>query len=88
MVNPLDSPYYAGFMPRQQKVEPENSGFPQRLSMLRKERSLTPQALAQQVGLGITQRKRYEAGASQPTLEVIRKLSQALRVSADELLCR
>ena len=36
--------------------------------------------------MGITQRKRYEAGASQPTLEVIRKLSQALRVSADELL--
>jgi hypothetical protein len=30
--------------------------------------------------------KRYEAGASQPTLDVIRKLSQALRVSADERL--
>ena len=36
--------------------------------------------------MGITQMKRYEAGSSQPTLEVIRKLSQALRVSADELL--
>ena len=73
-------------MPRQRKDEPENDGFPQRLSGLRKERSLTQQALAEQVGLGITQMKRYEAGASQPTLEVIRKLSQALRVSADELL--
>ena len=72
--------------PRQRKVESENNGFPQRLSTLRKERSLTQQALAEQVGLGITQMKRYEAGASQPTLEVIRKLSQALRVSADELL--
>ena len=51
-----------------------------------RERSLTQQALAALVGLGITQMKRYEAGASQPTLEVIRKLSQALRVSADELL--
>ena len=30
--------------------------------------------------------KRYKAGGSQPTLDVIRKLSQALRVSADELL--
>ncbi len=86
MVNVLDSPSYPGFMPRQRKVEPENNGFPQRLSALRKERGLTQQALAELVGSGITQVKRYEAGASQPTLEVIRKLSQVLRVSADELL--
>lgn len=51
-----------------------------------KERSLTQHALADLAGLGITQMKRYEAGASQPTLKVIRKLSQALRVSADEFL--
>lgn len=86
MVNVLDSPSYAEFMPRQRKDEPNDDGFPQRLATLRKERSLTQQALADLVGLGITQMKRYEAGASQPTLEVIRKLSQALRVSADELL--
>ena len=66
--------------------EPEDNGFPQRLSTLRKERNLTQQALAEMVGLGISQMKRYEAGASQPTLEVIRRLSQTLRVSADELL--
>ena len=86
MVNVLDSPPYAGFMPRRRKDEPQNDGVPQRLCTLRKERSLAQQALAELVGLGITQMKRYEAGASQPTLEVIRKLSQALRVSADELL--
>lgn len=86
MVDVLASPSYPGFMPRQRKDEPENDGFPQRLAALRKERSFTQQALAELVGLGITQMKRYEAGASQPTLEVIRKLSQALRVSADELL--
>jgi transcriptional regulator with XRE-family HTH domain len=85
MVNMLETRFYAGYMPRQRKDEP-NDGFPQRLSALRRERSLTQQALADMVGLGITQMKRYEAGASQPTLEVIRKLSQALRVSADELL--
>ncbi|HXK06758.1 MAG TPA: helix-turn-helix transcriptional regulator [Verrucomicrobiae bacterium] len=73
-------------MPRQRNDEPVNNGFPQRLSALRKERSLTQQALAEMVELGITQMKRYEAGTSQPTLEVIRRLSQALRVSADELL--
>jgi len=85
-VNLLDSLSYAGFMPRQRQEEPGTSDFPQKLSSLRKERSLTQQALAEMVGLGITQIKRYEAGTSQPTLDVIRRLAQALRVSADELL--
>lgn len=86
MVNVLDSGFYAGYMPRQRKNEPGRDSFPQRLSSLRKGRGLTQQALAEMVQSGITQMKRYEAGTSQPTLEVIRKLSQALRVSADELL--
>jgi transcriptional regulator with XRE-family HTH domain len=86
MVNVSDSDFYAVYMPRQRNHEPQNQGFPERLSTLRKERSLTQQALAAMVGLGITQMKRYEAGTSQPTLEVIRNLAQALRVSADELL--
>lgn len=86
MVNVLASHSYAEYMPRQRRDELGNDGFPQRLSTLRKDRSLTQQALAEMVGLGITQMKRYEAGTSQPTLEVIRKMSQALRVSADELL--
>lgn len=86
MVNLLESHFYADYMARQRRDEPANNGFPQRLSTLRKERNLTQMALAEMVGLGITQMKRYEAGASQPTLDVIRKLSQVLRVSADELL--
>jgi transcriptional regulator with XRE-family HTH domain len=86
MINLSESHFYPGYMPRQRKDEPSSDGFPQRLARLRKERSLTQQALAEMVGLGITQMKRYEAGSSQPTLDVIRKLSQVLRVSADELL--
>jgi len=86
MVNVLDSCSYADYMPRPRNDEPGSDGFPRRLSTLRKARGLTQQALADMVALGITQMKRYEAGASQPTLDVIRKLSQALRVSADELL--
>jgi transcriptional regulator with XRE-family HTH domain len=86
MVNVPDSYPYADYMPRLRRDEPGSDGFPQRLFTLRKERGLTQQALAETVGLGITQMKRYEAGASQPTLDVIRKLSRALRVSADELL--
>lgn len=34
----------------------------------------------------MVQLRRYEAGTSQPTLDVIRKLSTALQVSADVLL--
>ncbi len=60
--------------------------FPQRLVHLRKTRSLTQQALADLAGIHLTQVQRYEKGEAQPTLEMIRKLSKALAVSADGLL--
>jgi transcriptional regulator with XRE-family HTH domain len=60
--------------------------FPERLTALRKERSLTQQALADQVGLAVLQIRRYEGGTSQPTLDVIRRLAIALGVSADMLV--
>jgi transcriptional regulator with XRE-family HTH domain len=62
------------------------SEFPQHLARLRKERGLTQQALALKVGVHVVQLRRYEAGASQPTLDVIRHLAVALQVSADLLL--
>lgn len=60
--------------------------FPDRLAKLRKDKGLTQQALADQVGMHVIQIHRYEAGSSQPTLEAIRKLAVALSVSADELV--
>lgn len=60
--------------------------FPERLTALRKERALTQQALADQVGCHVLQIRRYEGGTSQPTLDVIKRLAQALRVSADALV--
>lgn len=60
--------------------------FPERLATLRKQRDLTQQELADLVGVHVVQIRRYEAGTCQPTLEVIRKLSIALSVSADLLL--
>jgi transcriptional regulator with XRE-family HTH domain len=60
--------------------------FPDRVSALRKAKKLTQQALADQIGVHISQLRRYEAGDSQPTLDVIRKLARALHVSADELV--
>ena len=85
-VNCPDPAAYAGFMPRQGVKDSDHIDFPQRLAALRKERNLTQQALAEAVGMGITQVKRYEAGTSQPTLDAIRKLATTLRVSADDLL--
>ncbi len=60
--------------------------FPQRLASLRNERGMTQGTLAQHVGIHVSQLRRYEAGRSSPTLEVLRKLAIALSVSADTLV--
>ena len=63
-----------------------NLDFPQRLAALRREKGMTQQALADAIGIHVSQLKRYEAGKSQPTLDVLRKLAIVLTVSADALL--
>jgi transcriptional regulator with XRE-family HTH domain len=60
--------------------------FPERLAALRKERAFTQQQMADKIGMHVSQLKRYEAGASQPTIEVFRRIALALNVSADMLL--
>jgi transcriptional regulator with XRE-family HTH domain len=60
--------------------------FPKRLAALRKERGLTQQSLADMAGVHLSQLKRYEAGTSQPALDVLRNIAIALSVSADVLL--
>ncbi|WP_198399332.1 helix-turn-helix domain-containing protein [Caballeronia calidae] len=52
----------------------------------RKESGLTQQQIADKVGMHVSQYKRYEAGTSQPTIEVFRRIALALSVSADTLL--
>ena len=74
------------FYPGEVKKKAPPLNFPQHLAALRKERGLIQQALAERVGLHISQIRRYESGQSQPTLDAIRKLALALRVSADMLL--
>lgn len=61
-------------------------GFPERLAVLRKKKRLSQKALAESIGMSKIQAHRYETGASQPTLDVIKKLAVALGVSADQLL--
>lgn len=60
--------------------------FPQRLAKLRKEKGLTQGALAELAKVSAIQIKRYESGASQPTLDVIKNLAKVLQVSSDELI--
>lgn len=60
--------------------------FAHRLLNLRKDRGLTQAALAEQVGIHVSNIRRYEAGTSQPTLDVLRNLALALTTSADSLL--
>jgi transcriptional regulator with XRE-family HTH domain len=60
--------------------------FPEHLALLRKEKGFTQPQLAEKIGVHVAQVRRYEAGTSQPTLDVIRNMAVALGVSADELL--
>lgn len=60
--------------------------FPVQLIQLRKQRGLTQQQLADAVGIHVNQIKRYEAGTTQPTLEVLIKFTKALHISLDTLV--
>ncbi len=60
--------------------------FPERMAALRKDKAFTRQALAEKVGVHLTQIQRYESGTVQPTLDVIRRLAIGLSVSADVLI--
>jgi len=63
-----------------------NMSFPERVATLRKQKSWTQQQLAEQVGVRVLQIRRYESGASQPTLDAIRRLALALGTTTDELI--
>jgi transcriptional regulator with XRE-family HTH domain len=64
----------------------DTMAFAQRLATLRKERGITQPVLAARIGVHVSQLRRYEAGSSQPTLEVLRQMALALSVSADVLV--
>lgn len=60
--------------------------LPERLTTLRASKGLTQQAMADSIGIHVTQIKRYELGQSQPSLDVLKKIAIALNISADSLL--
>ena len=60
--------------------------FANQLTATRKARGLTQQTLADRVGIHVTQVRRYEAGTSAPTLDVLVKIATSLNVSIDALV--
>lgn len=60
--------------------------FAEKLAKLRKDKGLTQEDLAKKIGVGIAQMRRYEKGASSPTLEVIKNMAKTLGISADDLI--
>ncbi|MCZ7625934.1 MAG: helix-turn-helix transcriptional regulator [Candidatus Methylomirabilis sp.] len=59
--------------------------FGKNLARIRKEKHLTQEDLVKRSGVAISQIRRYEAGHSSPTLDVLVRLAKALGVSIDEL---
>ena len=60
--------------------------FANRLAALRKQTGLTQLQLADRVELHQSQIHRYESGASEPSMDALRRLARALGVSVDELV--
>lgn len=70
----------------QNQWEGYRMSFPVKLVAFRKQKEMTQEKLAKQIGVGIAQMRRYEKGASSPTLEVIKNMAKVLGVSSDELI--
>jgi transcriptional regulator with XRE-family HTH domain len=60
--------------------------FRTRVVQLRKAQNLTQQALADAVGVHVNQIRRYESGETQPSLDALIGLAQALHVTLDDLV--
>lgn len=58
----------------------------QRLITLRKERDMTQQEMADAIGVHVNQIRRYEAGATQPSLDALKKIAIAMSVTIDSLV--
>ncbi|WP_338047391.1 helix-turn-helix domain-containing protein [Photorhabdus bodei] len=58
----------------------------ERLITLRKQRSLSQQAMADAIGIHANSWKKYETGQAQPSLDVLKKIATSLNVSTDFLL--
>ncbi len=58
----------------------------QRLIVLRREKDLTQQQMADKIGVHVNQIRRYESGATQPSLDVLKRLAVAMSITIDSLV--
>jgi transcriptional regulator with XRE-family HTH domain len=85
----ISSPHQAKelqFVPMSDVKTTKYKGFSGRLRKLRKERNLSQTDLGKQVELHYTHIGRYERGTSFPSADSLKRLANALGVSADYLL--
>ena len=57
-----------------------------RIIKLRKEKQLTQQDMADKIGIHVNQIRRYESGATQPSLEALKRIAVAMNVTIDWLV--
>ena len=62
--------------------------FSDRLNAVRHARGLTAQQMADALGTGIRNYRKYESGQAKPTLDGLVQIADLLNVSTDYLLCR
>lgn len=62
------------------------ASFGEHLKELRSEKNISQSELADLIGMHSTHISRYERDLTQPTLEVIKKIAEALSVSTDALI--
>lgn len=60
--------------------------FGRNVRRVRKERDLSQEALADEVGLAVTYVGQIERGTRNPTLEIVERLARALKVKPLDLL--
>ena len=60
--------------------------FGKNVRRVRKERDLSQEALADEVGLAVTYVGQIERGIRNPTLEIVERLARALKVKSLDLL--
>ena len=60
--------------------------FPSKLKELRQARGLTPEQLAELIGVDLRTYKSYELGKTTPRIPILKKIVIALETTSDELL--
>ena len=72
--------------PIEQRRDDRPRGLPRTTRQPRHDQGVTQAALAERVGIHVAQILRYEQGAAEPILDVIRRLTTALNTNADQLI--